>query len=506
MIKVFPLIISLLLLFTGCKVGPDYYPPEDVLPLSFSEDRFEESIPINDEDLIEWWRVFNDPFLNQLLEETMNGNFDYRIALQRVYQARAQYWVQFTEILPEFDFDFTASRARTSQSFPGLGTSSSSPSLSSNPSPSSESSNAAATSFPVVPPIQSFYQTGVDALWIIDLFGGLRRSADAAYDEWEATYEEARGVKILVLGETANTYVVICSLQKNVAIKEETVRLDEELVELAFFRFEAGLANEQEVEATRVQLYQDQAELLSLQIRLKQTIYSLAILVGKLPEILVADFEINRPIPRAEGLGPYTLPSDLLRRRPDIRTSERLLAAATEKIGVAVSNLFPQLSLVGSSSSFASNPLQGANVGFSSSTFNTLFKSRSLIWGIGGFLTSPVFDFGKRLSIVDVQVFLKNQAFLNYQQSVINALQETEQALAAYYREEERLQVFSGQVKSTRRIFDLTADQFQAGLVSYTEVLDAKEAWLKSVTNQANSQQALASDLIAIYLAIGGDW
>ena len=469
------------------------------MPLSFTEERVEESVPINDDDLVRWWTAFKDPFLNQLLEETLNANFDYRIALQRVYQARAQYWIQFTQILPEVDFDAQGTRFRASQSFTNSTSASTTTSANTNPV-------AASTSITPVSPIQNFFQLGFDAIWEIDLFGRLRRAADAAYDTWEATNEDARGVKILVLSETANTYVSICALQKKNAIASEVVTIDEELLELSFYRFDAGLTNEQEVELAKATLEGDKAALKALQIALKQTIYSLAVLLGKMPELVITDFQIEHPIPQAEGMAPYTLPSDLLRRRPDISSAERQLAAATEEIGVAVAELFPQVSLVGSSSSFAANPLQGANIGYSSPSLSKLFSGSSRIWGIGGILTLPMIDFGKRLSAVDVQVFLRNQAFLNYQKTVISALQESEQALTAYFNEEERMNDFYRQVQANRRNFDLIADEFQAGLVDYSQVLEAKETWLSSVSNLAGSQQALASDLIAIYLAIGGDW
>ena len=163
-------------------------------------------------------------------------------------------------------------------------------------------------------------------------------------------------------------------------------------------------------------------------------------------------FQVERPLPVANGKVPISIPSMLLRRRPDIRSAERQLASATEQIGVAVADLFPSISLTGSSSSYAANPLQGANVGYASDTFSKLFRPASLIWGIGALTTLPVLDFGKRNAAVEVQVALRNQAYYSYQKVVIEALQETEQTLAAYFSEEKIEQSLATESRSYWRV------------------------------------------------------
>jgi len=477
------LALSLCLLFTGCKVGPNYTPPVVEMPITFREDQPEQTFLIEDEDLVEWWTIFEDPFLDELLEETIDDNFDYQIALSQVIQARAQYWTQFTQILPEFDADAEATRFRTSESF------------------------AAIKSSPVpVPPVQSFFQIGIDAIWEIDFFGKLRRNAESAYDLWEASTDLARGVKITVISEVANTYAIICALQKKFEIAIQIINLEEDILSLSRTLFEAGLADEQEVAAAIATLESDKAQLVTVETSLKQAIYSLATLLGRLPESVMDDFAIIRPIPHSEGKIPTSIPGELLRRRPDIRAAERQLASATEQIGVAVAALFPDVSLTGSSSSYASNPLQGANTGFSSDHFNALFTAPSWIWGVGAFVTQPVLDFGKRQAAIDVQVELRNQAYLNYKKTVIAALQETEQALLTYFNDEEKNHYLYQEVKANQRSLNLIVDLFEAGLANYTQVLQARDVWLTSENAFVDSQQALTSDLIAVYKALGGDW
>jgi NodT family efflux transporter outer membrane factor (OMF) lipoprotein len=475
------------------------------MPFVYTEDRMDRTFPINDEELFRWWKIFNDPFLDQLLEEALSNNFDYRIALERIYQARAQYWIQFTQILPELDGDAQATHYRVSETFAtasstATSTTSTIANVASAPIPASTNLTTA------LPPIRDFFQIGFDAIWEIDLFGKLRRSADAAYDIWEATADDAMAIKILVLSEVASTYVAICSFQQKRAIAADVIELDKNLLEISKARFQAGLSSEQEWQGFNASLQADMANFFLIDKTLKLNIYSLAILIGREPETIIAQFDESRPIPYFGGRIPSGIPGELLRRRPDIRSAERNLAAATEQIGVAVAALFPDVSLTGSSSSFAANPLQGANIGFSSDRANKLFNPHSLIWGIGGLVTFPVFDFGKRWAGVEVQSSLSQQAYLNYQKTVIGALQEVEQALASYFNEEEREHHLNQSAKSYKRTFDLLTDAYHSGLADFLQELQVKEQWLVSINTLTDSQQNLATDLIAVYKSMGGDW
>lgn len=487
--------LSLLITLTGCKVGPNYTPPITQMPYAFSEDQPDKTTPIYDEDLVQWWTIFNDPFLNQLLEETRCGNFDYRIALEQVYQARAQYWVQLTQIFPEIDGDAQASHFRSSQSF----ASATVPNAANSP-------HAAASSKQAISPVRNFFQVGFDAIWEIDLFGKLRRSAQAAYETWEASLEDARGVKITVLSEVANTYAIICATQKKVQLAKQLVQLDENVMELSQILFEAGLGSEQEVEAAYATLEGNKANLFQVETTLKLNIYSFAVLLGRMPETLMEDFQVERAIPYAGGKVPAGIPGELLRRRPDILSAERKLAAATEQIGVAVADLFPKVSLIGSTSSFAANPLQGANIGFSSDTASKLFNPSSFIWGVGALVTFPVFDFGKRQAAINIQVALKEQAYYSYQKTVIAALEEVEKALFSYFNEEAREDHLTKAAQASKRSLDLATDLYQSGLANYTQVLQSENTWIVSMNALIDSQQLLTTDLIAIYKAMGGDW
>lgn len=482
--SILPLLI--LIAMAGCKVGPDYEPPMTVMPTAFGEDQDDRTMEVGDEDFFRWWAVFNDPFLDGLLEETINGNFDYRIAVEKIYQARSQYRMQVTQLFPEFISDFQGSHFATSSSFK---------SASLSPQTSQRVSG-----------FQNFFQFGFDAIWQIDLFGKIQRSTEAAFDFWEATEEDARAVKIVVLGEVANTYVAIRALQQKVDVAAQLVELDGQILRYATVRFEAGLTGLTEVQTAEALHEVDLANLISFETELKVTIYSLAVLLGKYPEDFVCAFQDVRPIPFAYGRVPAGLPAHLLRRRPDICSAERNLALATEQIGVAVAELFPQLSLTGSTSSFAANPLQGANIGWTSDDFHKLFDPSSRIAGIGGLVTFPVFDFGKRCAGVDIQISQKHQAYFLYKKTVITALQEVEQALISYFNEEKRVRILAKEVAAYQKTVKLVLDQFNSGLIDFTQVLQARNTWLLSINTLTDSQKALATNLIAIYKALGGDW
>ena len=501
--------------FSGCKVGPDYHAPETQMPATFTETKGEKNFAPTDEQLVAWWKCFEDPFLNKMLEEAVSTNFDYQIALEQVAQSRSQYWVEFASILPELDFDLQGSRFRSSQGFKSLKpastttTSTNSTTIPASPTAPASTTTTSSTSTTTgvkLSPVQSFFQIGFDAVWEIDLFGKLRRSADAAHDSYEAFVESSRDIKITVLSEIANTYTTLCASQEKVALQTDIVASDERIFAIASDRFAAGLSPLQDIESSRSVLEADKATLAAFQTNLKQNIYSLAVLLGKEPEKVLEDFLIKRPIPMVRGKVPAGLPAELLKRRHDIRFAERQLAAATEEVGVAVAQLYPTVSLTGSSSSYAANPLQGANCGFTSDKLNKLFKRKSRIWGVGGILTVPVFDFGKRLAGIDAQLSLQRQAALSYQKAVITALEEVEVAFATYFDEESREANFASAEAANRKNYELTLGLFETGLANASQLAQAKKTWLIATADLTDSRQALTNSLIALYKSLGGDW
>jgi multidrug efflux system outer membrane protein len=478
----------LLLSLCGCMVGPDYHRPETAMPLEFEERDGAEYV--TDEELCRWWKQFEDPLLDDLIEEAYRSNYDLRIALEQIVEARAQYQIQGSYLWPEIDLNATAIRSRFSQN---LVSSTTAIAAAGGVSPSSSITSGSISS-PLAPAIENFFQVGFDAVWELDFFGKFRRGKQAAFDLWEASKEMAQNVMLTVVSEVARDYVAIRALQKQIDLTKEIIWSDEEELALAEVLFKAGLDSQIEVESFISTLDSDSAALPVLETALKTTIYSLAILLGRQPEGLAAKFEEEAPIPSGMDKVPVGLPSDLLRRRPDIRAAERQLAAATEQIGVAVANLFPHISLTGN------------GYGFESNKQNKWIIGKSRYWSIGPSLNWDLIDFGKTRGQIAVANSLQRQALLTYEQTVISSLQDVEGALVAYFEEQKRTASFEDQVIANDTSFELTRDLFKAGLVDKLQVLEAYKTFLNSENSLVQSQQALTSDLIALYKALGGDW
>jgi multidrug efflux system outer membrane protein len=476
-----------LLALSGCMVGRDYEEPKISMPAQFTESK--ESKSCTDEELCQWWKQFNDPLLDSLIEEAALGNYDLRIAMEQIRQARAQYKIQSSYLWPEIDLNATAVRSRFSQN---VFTSAANAETTASGNVESPSAKVGNSSFG--PSIQNFFQVGFDSIWELDFWGKFRRGKRAAYDQWEASQFNAQNMLITTVSEVAKNYVLIRSLQQQILLEEEKIYSIKEQLELSYVLFNAGLDNEIQVDALLASLESEKAVLPVLETSLKQTIFTLAILLGKEPETLADAFEDPGPIPLGGNKVPAGLPSDLLRRRPDIRAAERQLAAATEQIGVNVANLFPHISLTGNA------------YGYEGDKLNNWFKAPSRYWSIGPSINWDLIDFGKTRGQIAVANSLQRQALLSYEQTVISSLQDVEGALVAYFEEEKRNLYLNGQVEADLRALELTEDLFQSGLVDESQVLQALSTLLNAENSLVQSDQALTTDLIAVYKALGGNW
>lgn len=469
-----------LLLLPGCMVGPNYQRPEIAMPTQFVE-TVEPTISSED-PLCDWWKRLNDPLLDALIAEAVESNYDIRLAIERIGEARAQFRIARSQQAPEFDIDGIATRSRIS------------PNLFPIPSGSA----------PLFPVYLNFFDLDFDAIWELDFFGKFRRGKRAARYQWEATKEDAQAVLITSLGEVARNYVVIRSLQQQIHILQQKIITDKEELALSQALFVCGLASEIQVETLLARLESDRAMLPTLDSSLKQTIFALALLLGKQPESLIEQFTEAAPVPLCIDQVPIGLPSDLLRRRPDIRAAERRLAGATEMIGTAVADLFPQISLTGNT--IAGAPLSGSGYGYQSFDISTLLKGASRFFSVGPAIRWDFIDFGKVRGNIAVQNSVQRQALISYEQIVTNALKEVESALAAYFDEGKRTVLLSEQVASNRRSLQLTTDLYQAGLKSESDLLDARKTLLDAETSLVESQATATNNLITLYKVLGGEW
>ncbi len=485
----------LVLLFSaGCMVGPKYHEPETAMPTQFEEGLYEDE---NDVDLCLWWKQFNDPLLDSLIAEAAHTNYDLRISVEKIEQARAQYRIEKSHLWPEIDLNATAIRTRFSKYlFPAPAT------------PPAAAGTAAATSggsSTLFPRLFNVFQAGFDAIWELDLWGKFRHGKKAAYYTWESMVEDAQNVLISLISEVAVTYVNIRAVQRKIQLIKEKIKADEEELMITQALFQIGIDNETQYTTLISSVESDRASLPSLETSFKQNVFAMAYLLGRQPEGLLEEFQEARPIPHSSDMVPVGLPSDLLRRRPDVRSAERQLAAATEQIGVAVADLFPHISLTGISFGGGSQG-QGSSVGFEGDKPNHLFKWPSRTFSVGVNLNWKLLDFGNIRGRIAVQNSLQKQALLKYEETVISSLKDVESALVAYFEEQKRKDSLTLKVMADRRTLEINEDLFRIGLANELQVLEARKNLLESESSLVESEQALTGDLIALYKAIGGDW
>ena len=472
--------------FLGCTVGPDYAPPTTAMPdhfgeyLSASEATTRPATMPSTQavsgQVERWWENFRDPQLNNLIERAVQSNLDLKAAEARIRQARAQYGVMLANEFPLVTARGSATRSRGST---GVG------------SRSSSSSAFTPTAHP-----NNLYQAAFDASWEIDVFGGVRRGVEAAEHDIEAAVEDRHNVLLTLISEVARDYVDYRGFARQIEIAKENVAAQEETLAVTRRQFEAGLKTATELDVARAQalVFSTQSQIPALETSLRQTAHAIAILLGKEPNALTQELGASRPIPSAViPVVPIGLPSDLLRRRPDIRRAERQLAAATARIGVATADLFPKFSLTGS-------------LGLESSKFKDIANYGSHFWSIGPSVSWPVLDFGKIRANIRVQNALQEQAMTAYESAVLIALGEVEDTLVAYGREQVRRQDLSNSVGANRRAVSLARQRYDAGLTDFLSVLDAERSLYAAQDQLIQSDRLVSTNLVALYKALGGGW
>lgn len=337
------------------------------------------------------------------------------------------------------------------------------------------------------------YQAGFDAAWELDVFGGQRRAVESADAQLEAAEHSRHGVIISLLGEVAQNYVEARGFQRRLAITRNNIGTQTEVLELTRNLFKSGLATDLDIQQASTLLSATEAQIPSLEIAFRQSAYELAVLCGLYPGALLAELSIESPIPSTPPQVPVGFPSELLLRRPDIRTSERRLAAATANIGVATADLYPKFSLTGS-------------VGVQSTETVNWFTSPSRFWSVGPTVQWLIFDAGRIRSNIQLQNARQEEALADYEQTVLNAMRDVESALIAYAKEHTRRDSLGHAVTSSREALSLSQQLYQHGLIDFLRVLDSQRSVYLNEEALAISEIALAIDLIVLYKSLGGGW
>jgi NodT family efflux transporter outer membrane factor (OMF) lipoprotein len=463
--------LAALLSAGGCMVGPNYRPPATTMPAAYRE------LPNNpttapalvidqSPEEIRWWRRLGDPELTSLVEKSIKANYGVADAEARLREARAGREMAQALLYPQVSFGASALGFRGSDSVISL------------PGISSEN---------------SLFQVGFDAAWAVDLFGGIRRGVESAKANEQATAAERRGVVLMVAAETARAYLELRGTQREIQIAETTLDEQRQTLAVTENKNRNGLASDLEVLRARTEVESTAAQIPPLQAASRQYIHVLSTLLGEEPTALSPELEQPAPIPPVSGEIAVGIPSDLLRRRPDIQAAERQLAAATAGVGVATSQLFPQMIL-------------GGTGGLASKNFGDLFNSNSRYYLAGPSVNWTVFDGGLRQAGVKLSEAQVDAAKADYQGTVLDAFREVESSLVAVDRAREQVSDLKRLSASAREAAEIARRDYERGILDQLTVLDAQRQSNRADMMLAEGQVQLVVDTVTLYKALGGGW
>jgi multidrug efflux system outer membrane protein len=473
-------VAAISLFLAGCSVGPDYKEPGLAVPAAWTEAQ-QKGVDTRPAELTRWWTAFDDPMLNSLIDRAVRSNLDLRVAEARIREARASRAVVASGAWPTVDTSGSYTRSRSSENALNI------------PSQSGAGGGAPGGGASGIKVERNLFNAGFDANWEIDVFGGVRRSVEAADATIEATEYSRRDILVSLLGDVARNYIDLRGAQRRLAVARANLKTQQDSLDLTRVRFDAGLASDLDVSRAEAQINTTAAQIPTLESILKLAAYSLDLLLGLSPGALWKELESEVAIPNLPAEVLVGLPSDLLRRRPDIRFAERQLAAATAQVGSAIADLFPKFSLIGT-------------YGLQSISASDWFTGRSRYWSIGPTISWPIFDAGRIRANIEIRNAQQEQAVTQYEKAVLAALGDVEKSLVNYAQEQVRHRSLNDAVVANRRAVEMANELYVRGLSDYLNVLDSQRALYVTETELAQSEATMASNLVALYKALGGGW
>lgn len=467
------LALATVLAVAGCTVGPDYRAPD--APVNESWQQLSGDAVAAEE---RWWGLFNDPALTALIESAYRQNLSLRIAGLRVIEARAARGIAVGRFFPQMQ-----------QAFGSLGATR----VSAN-DVSGDGDRSFATD-----------AIGLEAAWELDFWGKFRRGIEAADAQLLAAVADYDAVMVSLAADVATSYILIRSLEERLTYARDNVRLQDETLQLTQTRFRAGAVSELDVSTARATLANTRALIPDLEDSLRQSRLSLCVLLGRTPSSL--DAELNPPdgvqtrVPEAPPRIAAGIPADLLRRRPDVRAAERLAAAQSARIGEATADLYPSISLTGSTG-FASSTFEGAR----SRDLGDIADSNSFTGFIGLNINWPILNYGRIESNIRVQDARFEQAAAAYQDSVVRAAADVESGLSAFLKSTERADHLREAVAASSRSVELSLIQYRAGAVDFIRVNNAQSELVEQQDSLVVSRASIALGAVRAYRALGGGW
>jgi len=480
---------------TGCTLGPDFKQPDWARPDSWFSGPKEAvkrppSVPVAEPVDPAWWRLFRDPALTGLEKRVAAQNLDVQTAGVRLIESRAQLGVARASLFPTLNGNASYTRELASNN----GVFALIPSAAGASVANGAQGNLGAGGVQGGG-LQAFdiYQGGFDSTYEVDLWGGVRRSVESAGATSEAAAEAKRSVLLSSLAEVARDYIQLRGTQALLAIAHENVRTAEQSLSLTRQRAAGGVTTDLDVANASAQLRTTLAQIPTLEQQEAQSINALSLLLGQPPNALREELRTPRPVPPVPPRIPVGFPSELARRRPDIRQAEAQLHAATADIGVAEANFYPSLSLTGS---FGLQSLQLKNA----------FNLNSKQYALGPGLTIPIFEGGQLRSTLQLRQAQQQEAAINFQKTVLQAWHDVDNALTAYQAEQTRRDELRRSVSDNRRALTLAQSRYTQGVADFLTVLDAERSLLGAEQQLADSTTTVSANLVALYKALGGGW
>jgi NodT family efflux transporter outer membrane factor (OMF) lipoprotein len=479
---------------TGCTMGPDFKQPDWTSPVSWfagpkTAVKPRHSVPVAEPVDVNWWSLFHDPILTGLEKRVAAENLDVQAAAVRVAESRAQLGVVRASQFPALNGNASYTREEASNN----GFFSIAPGAAGAKSANGAQGNSAGgVQSPGLQPFD-IWQGGFDASWEIDLWGRVRRSVESATASAEAADEAKRGALTSSLAEVARDYVQLRGVQTELQIARDNVRSERQSLSLTQQRAAGGVTTDLDVANASAQLRTTLAQIPALEQQEAQLINALSFLLGQPPNALRADLQTAKPVPPVPPRVPVGIPSELARRRPDIRQAEAQLHAATADIGVAQASFYPSFTLTGS-------------FGLQSLQLNHAFDLSSKQYAVGPGLTIPIFEGGQLRSTLQLRQAQQQEAAINFQKTVLQAWHDVDNALTAYQAEQSRRDELIGAVAENQRALSLAQSRYQQGVADFLSVLDAQRSLLGAQLQLADSTTTVSSDFIALYKALGGGW
>ncbi|GAY21825.1 efflux transporter outer membrane subunit [Sphingobium fuliginis] len=461
------------LVLSGCAAGPDYRAPAPAalgVPAAYSQGG---GAPLDEAELGTWWTRLDDPALSGLIDRAIAHNLDIVQAQARLRQARESLRQARAAFLPQVNGSASGGRNYSSRDAGG------------RLDPSGNPIGGGGSNW------SSSYSVGANASWQVDLFGELSRSAEAARADLAASGYDLANVRATIVSELVTNYVQARLAQEQLRVARETQAIQQDNYNIANWRLQAGLVSSIDAEQARAQLAQTNATVPQLEASLRGSLNRIAVLTGQAPGEATRSLETPAPIPAAPAQIATGIPADTLRQRPDVRSAERALAAATARIGVAQAQLYPSLGISG-------------NIGTTSNSFKDLFSL--VTGGVFANVAQVIFDGGRLASQVRSQRAATDAAFAAYKQTVLTALEDVENAMASLSSARARKAEFATAYEASNNAAILARSQYQAGLIDFQTLSQSENSLLNARNSLAGAQSDEVLGLAQLYNALGGGW